>query len=195
MWNEELNLFTEHHTGLYIQKCLRDEELGRVATSCHFAVDCLCVELYAFWSRRRSTSLLPSDLALLLPVPAPLCLQLHGCSRSCDSSAAFLHSPVAFPVPLAPVSSLAAMSVRILSCLTIFVTNTQRDSFQCAPSSAMALYFQFTPKTSTNGVSHHLIGTFVPCLCFLVASQLRFLKPSSAAFAPTILDLCRAVAP
>ena len=44
MWNEGLNLITEHSTGLHIQSCLRDEELGRVATSCHFAVDCLCAE-------------------------------------------------------------------------------------------------------------------------------------------------------
>ena len=39
--NEMLKLFTEHHTGLSIQPCLRDEELGRAAAiSCHFAVDC-----------------------------------------------------------------------------------------------------------------------------------------------------------
>ena len=39
--NEMLKLFTEHHTGLSIQPCLRDEELGRAAISCHYAVDCL----------------------------------------------------------------------------------------------------------------------------------------------------------
>ena len=33
MWHEGLDLITEHSTGLYI-------ELGRVATNCHFAVDC-----------------------------------------------------------------------------------------------------------------------------------------------------------
>ena len=38
--NEMLKLFTEHHTGLFVQSCLRDEELGRTAISCHYAVDC-----------------------------------------------------------------------------------------------------------------------------------------------------------
>ena len=48
MWNEGLNLITEQNTGPYIQSCLSDEELGRVAISCHFAVDCLCAELCEF---------------------------------------------------------------------------------------------------------------------------------------------------
>ena len=30
-----------------IQSSLVDEELGRVGLSCHFAMDCLCAELYA----------------------------------------------------------------------------------------------------------------------------------------------------
>ena len=48
MWNEVPNLIIQHHTGLFFKSRLRDEELGRVAISCHFAVDCLCAELYAF---------------------------------------------------------------------------------------------------------------------------------------------------
>ena len=48
MWNVGLNLITELSTGLHIQSCLRDEELGRVAISCHFAVDCQCAEVYEF---------------------------------------------------------------------------------------------------------------------------------------------------
>ena len=48
MWNEGLNLFTEQNTGLHIQSCLSNEELGRVAISCHFVVGCLCAKLYTF---------------------------------------------------------------------------------------------------------------------------------------------------
>ena len=48
MWNDALNFITDYHTGLCIQLCFGDEELGRAAISCHFAVDCLCAELYAF---------------------------------------------------------------------------------------------------------------------------------------------------
>ena len=48
MWNEGLNLITEQNTGRYIQSSLGNEELGRAAISCHFAVDCLCAELYEF---------------------------------------------------------------------------------------------------------------------------------------------------
>ena len=48
MWNVGLNLITELSTGLHIQSCLREEELGRVAISCHFAVDCQCAELDEF---------------------------------------------------------------------------------------------------------------------------------------------------
>ena len=40
MWNEGLSLITGISTGPLIQTCLSDEELGRVAISCHFAVDC-----------------------------------------------------------------------------------------------------------------------------------------------------------
>ena len=44
MWNEGLSLITGINTGPLIQSCLSDEELGRVAISSHFAVDCLsCV--------------------------------------------------------------------------------------------------------------------------------------------------------
>ena len=39
--NEVLKLFTVHHTSLFIQSGLGDEELGRMAISCHYAVDCL----------------------------------------------------------------------------------------------------------------------------------------------------------
>ena len=44
----------------------------------------------------------------------------------------------------------------------------------------MAFCFQFTTHTSTNGASHLLIGTFVPCQYFRVALQLHFLRRSSA---------------
>ena len=74
-----------------------------------------------------------------------------------------------------------------LKLMNIVLTNTQRGSCHRAPSSATALRFQFTPESSTKSVSHLLIGTFVPCLYFLVASQLRFLKPSSAC----VPDLCK----
>ena len=62
----------------------------------------------------------------------------------------------------------------------IVLTNPQRDSCHCVPSSVMATFLQFTPNTSTTGASHLLIGTFVPCLYFSVALQLRFLRPSAA---------------
>ena len=39
--NEVLKLFTVHHTSVFIQSGLRYEELGRVAISFHYAVDCL----------------------------------------------------------------------------------------------------------------------------------------------------------
>ena len=39
--NEVLKLFTVHHTSLFIQSGLGDEELGRMAIKCHYAVHCL----------------------------------------------------------------------------------------------------------------------------------------------------------
>ena len=44
MWYEGLSLITK----LFIQSCLRNEQLGRVASSCHFAVDCLRAELFEY---------------------------------------------------------------------------------------------------------------------------------------------------
>ena len=42
-----LNLVTSFDFGARVQSNLADEELGRVGLSCHYAMDCLCAELYA----------------------------------------------------------------------------------------------------------------------------------------------------
>ena len=46
-WNVLWDLITSFDFGARIQSSLADEELGRVGLSCHFAMDCLCAELYA----------------------------------------------------------------------------------------------------------------------------------------------------
>ena len=47
IWDVFLNLVTSFDFGARIQSNLADEELGRVGPSCHYAMDCLCAELYA----------------------------------------------------------------------------------------------------------------------------------------------------
>ena len=64
MWNEALYLITGCNTGPWVQHCLEDEELARVALSCRFAVDCMCAELFAlkwFWILRRHHVLAPES--------------------------------------------------------------------------------------------------------------------------------------
>ena len=46
-WNVLLDLTTNFDFGARIQSSLADEELGRAGLSCHYAVDCMCAELYA----------------------------------------------------------------------------------------------------------------------------------------------------
>ena len=46
-WNVLLDLITNFYFRARIQSSLADEELGRVGLSCHYAMDCLCAELYA----------------------------------------------------------------------------------------------------------------------------------------------------
>ena len=52
--NEVLKSFTLRRTSVFIQSGLRDEELGRVAISCHYAVDCPMGEGGTVWSTRKS---------------------------------------------------------------------------------------------------------------------------------------------
>ena len=46
IWDVFLNLVSFDFRAR-IQSNLADEELGRVGLSCHYAMDCLCAELYA----------------------------------------------------------------------------------------------------------------------------------------------------
>ena len=46
-WNVLLDLISSFDFGTRIQLSLADEELGRVGQTCHYAMDCLCEEMYA----------------------------------------------------------------------------------------------------------------------------------------------------
>ena len=46
-WDVFLNLITSFDFGSRVQSSLEDDELCRVGPSCHYAMNCLCAELYA----------------------------------------------------------------------------------------------------------------------------------------------------
>ena len=45
IWNALLTALIYHGVGRALQRCLSDEELGKVALTCHFACDSLCEEM------------------------------------------------------------------------------------------------------------------------------------------------------
>ena len=46
IWNSLLAALVHNGVGSALQRCLSDEELGKVALTCHFACDSLCEEMY-----------------------------------------------------------------------------------------------------------------------------------------------------
>ena len=46
IWNSHLAALNHHGVGSALQRCLSDEDLGKVALTCHFACDSLCEEMY-----------------------------------------------------------------------------------------------------------------------------------------------------
>ena len=59
IWNSLLAALIHHDVGSALQRCLSDEELGKVALTCHFACDSLCEEMYGMCALQSSHDKLP----------------------------------------------------------------------------------------------------------------------------------------